>query len=175
MYLNLGSSTLRKLIIMPKSEQLGWSVTVLTYPHIAFPPFKRHYGTILRKVYYSIVLNEEKNYRSSRPGKQNFFCRTIKKKNRINLLVTVDTQSLTNVCNNITAYKAANNYFTSTINLRLPEQFFVIRLPKGVITTLPTFSLKMILVPVDRYRPHLSVGTKNVPVALYLRSRKIHP
>ena len=65
-----------------------------------------------------------------------------KKKTSFNLLVTFDIQSLTNVCNNITAYKAANNYFPSTINLRLPEQFFVIRLPKGVITAVPTFSLK---------------------------------
>ena len=65
----------------------------------------------------------------------------------------------------------------SNINPRLPEPFFVTRLPKGGWLPPPPkiFAMKppilMILVLEDRYEPLPSIDTKKVPVALHLTSQ----
>ena len=61
-------------------------------------------------------------------------------------------------------------------NPRLPQPFFVTRLPKGGLPTSPyIFAVKppilMILILGDRYESPLSIDTKKEPVALHLMSQ----
>ena len=67
-------------------------------------------------------------------------------------------------------------FYMFELNPRLPEPFFVTRLPwGGGLPPLPYFDVKppilMILVLDDRYESLLSIHTKKVPIALHLMSQ----